>query len=165
VEAELGMIAKASDCIPGAEQPAAQARAVRMGFNLFRRWTAESGAGKADRDSRIGAPENKVHYPKPNAELDVQWTALRKPGSGRNGPSLEAQALLAQLPTGLLEQTARHFPHLIEKFASNWSSAAAMRKIFDELTFETRVARQGFPLAVLTELTELRQRYENSPPR
>ena len=136
-----------------------------MGFNPFRRWTTESGAGKADRDSRISAPEARVYYPKPNAELDAQWTALRNPGSGRKTPSHEAQALLAQLPAGLLEQTARDFPHLIEKFAACWPSPISMRKVFDELTFETRVARQGFPLAVLTELTELRQRYENSPPR
>jgi hypothetical protein len=136
-----------------------------MGFNLFRRWVSESGAGKADRESRIGAPENKVHYPKPNAELDARWTALRKPGSGRKGPSPEAQALLDQLPAGLLEQTTGNYPHLIEKFAANWSSPTAMRKIFEELTFESRVTRKGFPLAILTELAELREHYENSPPR
>ncbi|MEI6548652.1 MAG: hypothetical protein WCN85_16680 [Burkholderiales bacterium] len=136
-----------------------------MGFNPFRRWTTESGAGKADRDSRIGAPEARVYYPKPNAELDARWTALRNPGLARNGPSPEAQALLDQLPAGLLEQTARDYPHLIEKFAANWSSPTAMRKVFEELTFETRVARQGFPLAILNELTELRERYENAQPR
>ncbi len=133
-----------------------------MGFNPLRRWTSESGAGKADRDSRIGAPENKVYYPKPDAELDARWTALRNPGFGRNGPSPEAQALLDQLPAGLLEQTARDYPHLIEKFAANWPNPKAMRNVFEELTFESRVTRQGFPLAVLNELTELRERYEKA---
>jgi general secretion pathway protein D len=52
-----------------------------MGFNPFRRWAAETGTGKADRDERIRAPENKVYYPKPNAELDAKWNALRKPVS------------------------------------------------------------------------------------
>jgi len=136
-----------------------------MSFNPFRRWTAESGASKADRQSRIGAPENKVYYPKPNAELDARWTSLRNPVSGRKGPSAEAQALLDQLPVGLLEQTTRDFPHLIEKFAANWPNPKAMHTVFEELTFESRVTRQGFPLAVLSELTELRRYYENSQPR
>jgi hypothetical protein len=136
-----------------------------MGFNPFRRWATESDGGKADRDLRIGAPETKVYYPKPSTELDARWNLLRKPGLARNGPSPDAQALLDQLPAGLLEQTARDYPHLIEKFAANWSSPSAMRKVFEELTFETRVARQGFPLAILNELTELRERYENVQPR
>jgi hypothetical protein len=136
-----------------------------MGFNPFRRWTAEAGTGKADRDDRIRAPENKVYYPKPDAELDAKWNALRKPVPGRDGPSLNGQALLDQLPAGLLTQTARDFPHLIERFAANWSSPTAMQKVFDELTFESRPSREGFPLAVLTELTELRKHYEDSQRR
>lgn len=40
-----------------------------------------------------------------------------------------------------------------------------MRKVSEALTFESRVARQAFPLAILAELTELRERYENKQPR
>ena len=136
-----------------------------MGFNPFRRWAAETGTGKADRDERIRAPENKVYYPKPNAELDAKWNALRKPVSGRDGRSFDARALLDQLPADLLAHTAREFPHLIERFAANWSSPMAMQKVFDELTFESRPSRKGFPLAVLSELTELRNFYEDSQRR
>lgn len=136
-----------------------------MDLNPFKRWASELDAGKADRDSRIGAPETEVYYPKPNAELDTRWNLLRNPGLPRNGPSPDAQVLLDRLPPGLLEQTARDYPHLIEKFAANWSSPTAMRKIFEELTFESRITRKGFPLAVLTELTELRVRYENAQQR
>jgi hypothetical protein len=136
-----------------------------MGFNPFRRWAAVAGTGKANRDERIRAPENKVYYPKPNAELDAKWKALREPASGRDGSSLYSRALLDQLPAGLLTHTARDFPHLIERFAANWSSPMAMQKVFDELTFESRPSRKGFPLAVLSELTELRNFYEDSQRR
>jgi hypothetical protein len=40
-----------------------------------------------------------------------------------------------------------------------------MRQVLDSLTFETRPGRRGFPLQVLTELSELRERYENAQPR
>ena len=40
-----------------------------------------------------------------------------------------------------------------------------MHKVFDSLTFETRRGRQGFPFEVLSELTDLRERYENAQPR
>lgn len=136
-----------------------------MGFNPFRRWAAVAGTGKANRDERIRAPENKVYYPKPNAELDAKWKALREPVSGRDGSSLYSRALLDQLPAGLLTHTVRDFPHLIERFAANWSSPMAMQKVFDELTFESRPSRKGFPLAVLSELTELRNFYEDSQRR
>jgi hypothetical protein len=136
-----------------------------MGFNPFRRWASEADNGKGDRASRIGATEVKVYYPKPDAQLDAHWAELRTTGSGRKELSPDAQALLDMLPAKLLEHTARDFPHLIERFTANWSSPQAMRQVFDSLTFETRTGRQGFPLAVLTELTELRERYENAQPR
>jgi hypothetical protein len=41
----------------------------------------------------------------------------------------------------------------------------AMQKVFDELTFESRPSRKGLPLAVLSELTELRNYYEDSQRR
>ncbi len=136
-----------------------------MGLNPFRRWASEADNGKADRASRISAPEVKVYYPKPDQQLDARWAEFRNPGAGRKGLSLDAQALLDKLPAKLLEHTARDFPHLIERFAANWSSPQSMRQVFDSLTFETRPGRRGFPLQVLTELSELRERYENAQPR
>jgi len=133
-------------------------------FSTFKRWANEASAGKSDRSRRTVTVESKVYLPKADAKADAAWAALRTPAVLR-GPSPDALALLDHLPAGLLEQTARDFPHLIERFAANWSSPQSMRKVFDDLTFETRSGRQGFPLAVLSELTELRERYENAQPR
>ena len=133
-------------------------------FSTLKRWTRDASAGKSDRSRRTVIVEPKACYPKPDPRAEATWVALRTPAALR-GPSPDALALLAHLPAGLLEQTARDYPHLIEKFAANWLSPQSMHKVFDSLTFETRSGRQGFPFEVLSELTDLRERYENAQPR
>ncbi|MGD9869145.1 MAG: hypothetical protein AB7U38_14225 [Hyphomicrobiales bacterium] len=70
------------------------------------------------------------------------------------------KALLGQLAGKLsLRETARDYPHVINRLAPFGYRPAQMVKGIDALLIDDRVQRQGFPFAVITELSELRAFY------
>jgi hypothetical protein len=81
----------------------------------------------------------------------------RRPAASR--PSLAARELLSNLPDGMLQATAERFPHVIDALARAWAEPSRMNATLDEVVFDARGNRSGFPLEVLLELAELRARY------
>lgn len=82
----------------------------------------------------------------------------------RSAPSAEltgeALRLLVKLGTRVpLHDLPTRFPRVLNKVASAWSRPADAERCFDELLMNTRGARQGFPLSVVSELTTLRHYY------
>jgi hypothetical protein len=75
--------------------------------------------------------------------------------------------MMTRLPSPMLRYTAAHFPHIVDRLASEWSSPARMACAIDDLIFDMRGGRTGFPMVVLNELGELRERYERwvGPPK
>ena len=70
------------------------------------------------------------------------------------------KALLEQLAGKVsLRETARDFPHVVNRLAPYGYRPAQMVKGIDELLIDDRPNRQGFPFAVFTELSELRAFY------
>jgi hypothetical protein len=69
----------------------------------------------------------------------------------------DAASLVNSLPPQLsLEETARNFPHVINRLAMCWNNARDLQKAVDDLLIDDRLKREGFPLKVLVELTEVR---------
>ena len=81
----------------------------------------------------------------------------RRPPVSRS--SLAARELLSNLPDGMLQATAEGFPHVIEALARDWAEPSRMNATLDEVVFDARGNRSGFPLEVLLELAELRACY------
>lgn len=71
-----------------------------------------------------------------------------------------ALEMLSRLPEGLLATTAARFPRVLDVLARAWGSPARFHRELDRLVFDERGGREGFPPAVLAELSELRMRYE-----
>jgi len=72
----------------------------------------------------------------------------------------QGRALLEQLSGKLcLRMTARDFPHVVNRLASYGYNPAGMIANIDKLLIDDRPNRQGFPFAVVTELSELRAFY------
>ena len=70
------------------------------------------------------------------------------------------KALLEQVAGKLsLRQTALGFPHVVNRLAPFGYRPAQMVRGIDELLIDDRPAREGFPFAVVTELSELRAFY------
>ncbi len=96
---------------------------------------------------------------------DGRATSAERPGTpdNRRQPaprrSLAARELLSNLPEGMLQVTAERFPHVIEALARDWAEPSRMNATLDEVVFDARGNRSGFPLEVLLELAELRSRY------
>ncbi len=67
---------------------------------------------------------------------------------------LNNSEVLAMLPT-----VARDYPHVVNNLAAVWSEPTRVNGIFDKLLLSDRDSRQGFPLAVVVELSELRNYY------
>ena len=70
------------------------------------------------------------------------------------------KALLGQLAGKVsLRETARDFPHVVNRLAPYGYRPAQMVKGIDALLIDDRPGRQGFPFGVFTELSELRAFY------
>ena len=70
------------------------------------------------------------------------------------------KALLGQLAGKVsLRETARDFPHVVNRLAPYGYRPAQMVKGIDALLIDDRPTRQGFPFGVFTELSELRAFY------
>jgi hypothetical protein len=54
---------------------------------------------------------------------------------------------------------ATRFPRVANRIAQEWSEPSACRRDFDDLVFDSRGTRQGFPPDVLGELLTLRDYY------
>jgi hypothetical protein len=74
-------------------------------------------------------------------------------------PGLEPAAirLLEALPPYLRLVALRcEFPRLLNRLAADWNDPKAFEATIESLVLDHRGGRQGFPFAVLRELTELR---------
>ncbi len=67
---------------------------------------------------------------------------------------LKNPELAAMLPIVL-----RDYPHVVNSLAAVWGEPLRVNAIFDKLLLSDRDGRQGFPLAVVVELSELRNYY------
>jgi len=83
--------------------------------------------------------------------------ALRQPRSGLSRAAIE---MMTRLPYPMLRYTAEHFPHIVDRLASEWANPTRMAGAIDDLIYDMRGGRAGFPMQVLNELGVLRERYE-----
>lgn len=60
----------------------------------------------------------------------------------------------------LLVVTSAQFPHVVNQIAAAWRDADVLLHLLDELLLDDRSKRQGFPLDVALELSNLRSHYE-----
>ena len=82
------------------------------------------------------------------------------PRNIRETLDVQGRAMLEQVAGKLcLRMTARDFPHVINRLAPYGYSPAGMIENIDKLLIDDRPDRQGFPFAVVTELSELRAFY------
>ncbi|MBW6494684.1 MAG: hypothetical protein K0B16_09060 [Burkholderiaceae bacterium] len=59
----------------------------------------------------------------------------------------------------ILPLVLRDYQHVINNLAAVWGEPLRVNAIFDKLLLSDRDGRQGFPLAVVVELSELRNYY------
>ncbi len=86
------------------------------------------------------------------------------PGNIREPLDEQGRMLLEQLAGKLcLRMTARDFPHVINRLARYGYNPAGMIENIDKFLIDDRPNRQGFPFAVVTELSELRAFYARMP--
>jgi hypothetical protein len=71
-----------------------------------------------------------------------------------------AVALLLRLPGGMLRCTSERFPHVLPRIAHAWAEPDRLQRVLDELMYDERGGRAGFPFEVLAELAELRRCHE-----
>lgn len=94
----------------------------------------------------------------------VEDDAVRILDTGRAPPPDEladaATALVLRLPGGMLRCTSVRFPHLLQRIALAWAEPDRLQRLLDELMYDERGGRAGFPFEVLAELAELRRCHE-----
>lgn len=71
-----------------------------------------------------------------------------------------AVALILRLPGGMLRLTSERFPHVLPRIAHAWAEPDRLQRVLDELMYDERGGRAGFPFEVLAELAELRRCHE-----
>ena len=86
--------------------------------------------------------------------------APHAPQAPRPGLSRAAIEMMTRLPHPMLRFTAEHFPHIVDRLAAEWADPARMARAIDDLIYDMRGGRAGFPMDVLSELGVLRERYE-----
>lgn len=87
------------------------------------------------------------------------WETVRR-NTRMSDLRLDEQAVtwLANLPQGLqMRQTARQFPRVVNRLAKVWSMPYQRLGAIEEMLFDIRHGRQGFPKEVREELQLLRQ--------
>lgn len=71
-----------------------------------------------------------------------------------------AQRLCASLPPALRPAlTCERFPHVVNRIAAEWENPARFARLMDELLFDVRGDRTGFPHQAVRELTALREHH------
>ena len=80
--------------------------------------------------------------------------------------SAEAQALLASIDESARpKELAAGFPRIVDRMASLWKTPPQMNRYFEQLLTDSRgVVRKGFSLAILMELTTLKDYYQTKFP-
>jgi hypothetical protein len=112
---------------------------------------------------------NKARARQPNRPARLNVAPLRAtfggappsaPNPVREQLDEAGRALLKQLAGKLsLRRTAHDFPHVVNRLAPFGYRPAQMVRGIDNLLIDDRPDRQGFPFAVVTELSELRAFY------
>ena len=89
---------------------------------------------------------------------DVNWAFKRRQLlSSEMKLQNETCAWLVALPERVRPlHLARKFPRIANQLASAWTRPVVCDQIFDELMLDHRGKRQGFPLEIAREITELR---------
>lgn len=111
-------------------------------------------------DAKAGHPRRRA--PARTPQIRATFGAAPDHGETRVREPLNAagRALLEQLAGKLsLRRTAQQFPHVVNRLATFGYRPAQMVRGIDALLIDDRPDRQGFPFAVLTELSELRAFY------
>lgn len=94
----------------------------------------------------------------PEAELNDR---AGEPSAARETALTErAQALAAALPHAVRLNHSLRYPHVVNRLAELWGSPSRMRPYLQDLLLDSRGTRHGFPLAVIAELTAIRNYYE-----
>ena len=110
--------------------------------------TQSAGARRRDSTQVVS---NDPAPPRPGAPAH----ALREPlDDGARG------LLRNQDVRALLLGTSAQFPHVVNRIAAAWSDPDVLLHLLDELLLDDRAKRQGFPLDVALELSNLRMHYE-----
>ncbi len=60
----------------------------------------------------------------------------------------------------ILDTLVRDFPHIVNRLSTVWSEPTECNRLFDDLLLDDRIKRQGFPLAAILEISDLRSYYE-----
>ncbi len=107
------------------------------------------------------ASDDSLTRSAPSANRQTLRDSLDRAGEPKRGPQLQsltpkAHAWLAHLPPRYQPlNTARRFPHIVNRLADLWATPANLPAHFDELLLSTRPGRRGFPFDTLTELSDL----------
>jgi len=72
-----------------------------------------------------------------------------------------AQMLIEVLPTPVKPKVLLSYPHVVNRLAELWRTSQPMRRYLQDLLLDSRGTRNGFPPAVIGELSALRSYYEN----
>jgi hypothetical protein len=125
----------------------------------------DKGEGKVDFGSvSLFAARKAAQEPPPGvkerfANNPRGWETVRRHTRGSDlRLDDEAVTWLAHLPARLQpRQTARQFPRVVNRLARVWSKTYERMGVIEEMLFDTRHGRQGFPKEVLDELHTLRK--------
>jgi hypothetical protein len=72
---------------------------------------------------------------------------------------------LAELPEAIRpNQTALHYPRIVNRLARFWDTPAMARECFEDLLVEKRPGRKGFPGEILSELRALQNYWQTARP-
>ena len=75
--------------------------------------------------------------------------------------SSKAKLLLNALPSPTRpKHLPQIFPRVMNEIERLWCNPAQLDRYFDELLFDTRGGRQGFPMPVAVELSALKEYYQ-----
>ncbi len=85
-----------------------------------------------------------------------------RPAAGDLQLCAEAQALLESLsPRIRPHELPGRFPRIMNQIAHLWRRHAQLDRYIEELLFDRREGRQGFPFAVVLELNTLKDYYQS----
>lgn len=93
---------------------------------------------------------------------DADWALLRKPEDPES-KILSADALvwLRRVPAQFRPVClSRRYPRIVNKMSEVWGNVSKAQDYFDDLMLDRRGGRQGFPLEIVMEISDLRTYYE-----
>lgn len=100
---------------------------------------------------------------KPGAAAPADYSKARRPvGKEDLELSAAARSLLDSIEEPARPKAlAASFPRIVNRMATLWKTPRLMDRYFEELLTDDRGNRKGFPLAILTELTTLKDYYQS----